>query len=349
MPARLVYVLALLFALGAGPAAAASFDCAKAATPFEHAICDDPTLSAADDRLTKTYQTAIGGLSPAALEQLRADQRGWLTHARRACTRDARPLTSGLYDERGVSCLVDLFVSRARVLENSRMIEGLRVYPVGLYSAMPDPNEADNPDSYWPLAQHELSFVQIDANESFAHAFNDTIRAEAGRLSGVFDTEDDPAEGSDLDTSDTTNSITLKELAGEARITLSVSTYWYGHGAAHGNWTISYLHYLREEGRLMEARDFFTGKGWSKALLRLAVTALEAEHGDNLMLDDPKYIADVVIDPTRWDLSDPYGLIIQFQPYEVSAYAYGAPTARIAWDDLADYLSETADTIRYGF
>ncbi|HWV20706.1 MAG TPA: RsiV family protein, partial [Devosia sp.] len=93
--------------------------------------------------------------------------------------------------------------------------------------------------------------------------------------------------------------------------------------------------------------DIFTGKRWKAALLDLTVEALKAEHGDELMLDDTQYIAGAVIDPERWDLSDPYSLIVQFQPYEVSYYAYGAPTARIPWSKLQDYLAEDADGYRY--
>ena len=46
-----VFLPAMMLALAAAPASAASFDCSKAATPFEHAICDIPVLSAADDLL----------------------------------------------------------------------------------------------------------------------------------------------------------------------------------------------------------------------------------------------------------------------------------------------------------
>lgn len=330
------------------PAVAASFDCAKAATPFEMAICGDPDLSRADERLAKTYATAIGGLSEIALSEMRAGQREWLGYAQRACTDNAEPLTTGRYDERGVSCLTGLFNSRSRVLETSRMIDGVRFYPSTQFAALPDPNEAANPDSNWSVAQHELAIVQIDADEGFAHAFNDLVRAEGDAISGVFAAQGGAERIEDDTSSDSENTITVDEIAGSNRIALLVSTYWYGHGAAHGNYTISYLNYLREQGRFLEARDIFAGKGWQRALLTLAVEAAQAEHGDNLMLDDTSYIAEAVIDPRRWDLSDPYGLVIQFQPYEISAYAYGAPTARVSWDALAPYLAENADQIRYG-
>jgi len=338
-----------ILALMALPAEAASFDCAAASTPFEHAICDNPELSAADDRLARTYATAIGGLSEAALAALRADQRAWLDYARRACTRDAAPLGQGRYDARGVSCLVDLFDSRSRVLEQSRMLDGRRFYPLGTYAALPDPDAAGDPDASWPVAQHELSIVQLDSEEEFATGFNAFVRAQGDILSQGLVSQGAP-ERVQLDPhSDTANAIVVEEQAGRGRITLRVNTYWYGHGAAHGNWTITYLHYLVAEGRALEAGDLFAGKRWKAALLDLAVAALEAEHGDALMLDDTRYIAESVADPERWDLSDDYGLVIQFQPYEVSAYAYGAPTARISWADLEPYLAETADAVRYGF
>ena len=43
------------------PGHAASFDCAKAATPTEHAICDNPQLSSLDDQTAGLYYTLISG------------------------------------------------------------------------------------------------------------------------------------------------------------------------------------------------------------------------------------------------------------------------------------------------
>ncbi|QQR39496.1 DUF3298 domain-containing protein [Devosia rhizoryzae] len=329
------------FSLPSVPVLAASFDCAKAGTPFEHAICDSEELSAADVRLARTYATAAGGLSESATGALRAGQREWLNYAQRACTPDAEPLTRGEYNEEGTSCLVDLFASRARVLETSRMIEGLRFYPVSEYEALPDPEYQG--DSSWAVAEHELSLVQLDGEQPFAESFNALVRAEGETMQGG-----DENVASDA-SSDSTNSITVKEVAGTGRITLDVNTYWYGHGAAHGNYTISYLHFLTGEGRALEASDLFTGKKWQQALLDLTVAALEEEHGEALMMDGTEYIEDTVIDPASWDLSNPYGLVIQFQPYQVAAYAYGAPTATVSWDDLVPYLAEGSNSIRFGF
>lgn len=340
----LLFTLAFLASFSL-PAAAAGFDCAKASTPFEHAICDSPELSTADDRLAKTYQTAIGGLSEAAVAAVREDQRAWLDFAQRACAPEAKPMTNGRYDEDRTRCLINLFNSRSSSLEDSRMINGMRFYVRAQFAAMPDPN-AESADAYWAVAQHELSYVQLDSSAAFAPAFNAHVKEEALKLSSVFGSEGPSSDMDEDASSDTSNSIGVAE-ASSNRIDLNVSTYWYGHGAAHGNWSKTFLHYLVGEDRELVAKDIFTGKRWQAGLLDLTVEALKAEHGEAIMLDDPSDIADAVIDPQRWDLSDPYALILQFQPYEVSAYAYGAPTARISLEKLAPYIAEDSDFYRY--
>lgn len=55
-----------------------------------------------------------------------------------------------------------------------------------------------------------------------------------------------------------------------------------------------------------------------------------------------------MIDPVRWGLSDPYGLVIQFQPQETGANAYGAPTARVSREELEPYLAAAAGKVRFG-
>lgn len=340
----LPFAFAFLASFG-GPALAASFDCAKAATPFEHAICDDPELSADDEVLAKSYATAIGGLSEAALGGMRSDQRAWLDFARRACTLEAKPIETGRYDESGVQCLRNLFSARSGVLEQSRMISGQRFFLKSQFRALPDLDAVEDAQPSWLVGQHELNYVQLDAEAGFAQDFNAFVEAEAlalAGLSGTGDGEDIAQSGS----SDQSTGIFVDDVAGTRRITLALETYWYGHGAAHGNWARTYLHYLPKANRALVAEDVFAGSEWQAALLDLAVEALETEHGDALMLDNKQDIAQAVIDPARWDLSDPYALVLQFQPYEVSAYAYGAPSARISWEKLAPYLDESGNYYR---
>jgi uncharacterized protein len=83
------------YLLGTVAAAAASFDCGKAATPVEKAICGNPVLSKADERLAETFATALKEtLNP---QSLRAEQRQWLLSRNKV--KDMTAL-GGAYDER---------------------------------------------------------------------------------------------------------------------------------------------------------------------------------------------------------------------------------------------------------
>jgi uncharacterized protein len=83
-----IAALSILAALTLGATAghAASFDCAKAATPTEHAICDNPQLSSLDDQTSGLYYTLIsnGSLSPAKVSQVKSQQVQFLQR-RNAC------------------------------------------------------------------------------------------------------------------------------------------------------------------------------------------------------------------------------------------------------------------------
>lgn len=62
---------------------AASFDCKKAASLVEKAICSNPTLSKLDDSLAKAYKQALNKASDQA--SLQAEQRAWLSKVRNPC------------------------------------------------------------------------------------------------------------------------------------------------------------------------------------------------------------------------------------------------------------------------
>lgn len=100
---RCALLLLSLIALPMG-AEAASFACAKAATPTETAICADPALSALDERLAAAYRTAFKVFDDTAAGNsksgaaVKADQRAWLGD-RNACAADAACLRTA-YERR---------------------------------------------------------------------------------------------------------------------------------------------------------------------------------------------------------------------------------------------------------
>jgi len=325
----------VVLALGFGVPAvqAASFDCAKASSQVEKAICANPALSRADEVLARAYATALGGLSDEAKAAVQAGQREWLGFAALACTPDAKPFSAALSDEQQ-GCLVSVYRTRIGQLAESRMQGDWRVYPKTSYSLVDDPD----PDAYQGVATKEISSPRIDEDSPVAKAFN-ALMDEADAAA-----KPDP-QAEDYLTSDTMETTTIASV-GSHRISLTTNSYWMGHGAAHGNYAITYAHYLTEKGRMLEADDLFAGKGWEEALGKLALDELDrtVEGGiwDESRADVPKAAAD----PSRWNFGD-NGLEITFQPYEVTAYAAGAPTVTIGWDRLNDYLAPDYSDILY--
>ncbi|MGH6737435.1 MAG: lysozyme inhibitor LprI family protein [Bradyrhizobium sp.] len=71
-------------------APAASFDCSKAATVIEHAICADAALARLDRQTAEAYQSALrNAYEPNAQAKLRQEQRDWLAKRNAACGGEA--------------------------------------------------------------------------------------------------------------------------------------------------------------------------------------------------------------------------------------------------------------------
>lgn len=107
--------VALLWAVGVGggAAAAASFDCGKAATPAEQVICGDGTLSRLDGRLAEVYTGLSGQLAGAARQRLISEQRAWLAERDRRCGIPAQGGPPALAERwQWAPCLADRYRER---------------------------------------------------------------------------------------------------------------------------------------------------------------------------------------------------------------------------------------------
>ncbi len=77
----------------AGATPAAGFDCAKAKSKIEKAICADPELSSLDEFLGRFYAGALETAKDAA-SCVKADQKAWVKGARDVCGAKASCLTT---------------------------------------------------------------------------------------------------------------------------------------------------------------------------------------------------------------------------------------------------------------
>ncbi len=332
----------LTFALLAAPATAASFDCNKASSPFELAVCADSTLSKADEDMAEAFYAARGVLSKQASAVVLADQRGWIRFVKRACTDNAEPKTRGRYDADGIACLTNYFARRAETLGKIGTNNGLTTYPVEMFATHADPD----PDSWNKVATTEISYAQIDDSGPEAFAFNAYARSLA--LPALQQSESDNEPG----TSDSQFAVELRVVIPQM-IGVVINDWYYGHGAAHGNYAITYGQFLRKLQRPVTASDVFAADDWALALKPLVIArlkkSLEAETGETDILweDELDGVEKVIADPTRWDVTEE-GIGFQFEPYEVTAYAFGAPKAAMRWDELSPWLQPGAMALLIG-
>lgn len=132
------------------------------------------------------------------------------------------------------------------------------------------------------------------------------------------------------------------EIKNNQRDTLSISqsNYAYHHQAAHGMTYIRSLTFDLQKGKLCKLKDLFKpGSDYVKKLSELVKEQIAAR---NIFLlnefteikpDQDFYIADKV-------------LVIYFQLYDITPYAYGFPMFPISVYDLQDIISETGPLTR---
>lgn len=82
---RMKMFFCVLMMLHAGTAAAASFDCTRAATTVEKVICRDDALSRLDDQMTVSYRNKLAAMAAGDKKTLLDEQRSWLRLTRPLC------------------------------------------------------------------------------------------------------------------------------------------------------------------------------------------------------------------------------------------------------------------------
>lgn len=88
----LILPAAMAFAQSATAGVEAGFDCAKAATPTERAICNDPETAAADYAMGRAFTALLDNTTdPHLREALRADQRSFIALRSKAFEGEVKP------------------------------------------------------------------------------------------------------------------------------------------------------------------------------------------------------------------------------------------------------------------
>ena len=151
-------LLAAVAIVASSPANAASFDCGKASSRLEKAICANPALSELDTAIAAAYSAAGAGLDDEMRARLKRSQREWLTHrhpgeqlaenmkARLTVLRATRKTVGGV-------AFLDLAASKSR--------------PMFMLGAGPGAQAYNRwADSVWDSAASELTLEEGDLEQA---------------------------------------------------------------------------------------------------------------------------------------------------------------------------------------
>ena len=326
----------------AAVAHAASFDCKKASTPQEKAICGSPALSAADDRMAAAYKNLLSQVPADMVGDVRAEQRDWLKGLATSCKDDGKI----------VECLGNQYKARIVALQGKVVHKGGVLFVMRDITLLsPDSaedkaqipaGEEDHPgfgtlNASWPQAIGPKEVVDTPEwrawNAAVERAAQEMTTDEKVQLNGAWKKEWADAVDADL-------SVSILSV-GQGRVSVHLENDIMGHGAAHPNESWSSFHWLLKEQREMRVDDVFQpGSGWKRVVDARCVAVLKKQLGDQGGgYDDlQKNVADVTKSPKNWEL-DAKGLTISFPEYTVSPRVEPAEPVTVPWSVLQPFLS----------
>ncbi|TDP46848.1 lysozyme inhibitor LprI family protein [Zavarzinia compransoris] len=319
---RLLLTAALV--LAAAPASA--FDCAKATTAVERAICADPALKAADDAMSAAYAEARARLDAAGQKALRSMQLDWIR------LRDGRCSGWDGATAPDAACLGREIADRTALLTAAPLRAG------------------PGAPRFTPVFQRRTDAkAEIDvalAYPQVADPSTAALRALNARLA-------EPAVGGSPEIDEAalegpyTRSLAYRIGYASGRL-VSVRFEGYEYtGGAHGMSFTSGVNFLLQAGRMMATGDLID-PARLPALTAYCRARLTAEKRAREVPEE--LIADSLNDEAvntgltavdAWSFDD-QGAAVHYDPYVLGAYAEGGYDCAIPWADLRPLLKPDA-------
>jgi len=314
--------LALTFAMLAVAPSAQAFDCAKASTKVEKAICADPKLKAADDAMTAAYVKVKNVSEAAAKEAMRLSQLRWIKR-REACDDDT---VSDL-----PACIAEETAKRQALIKATPETgpgDGGDLTPVFI--------QKEGKTGGWDIDLNLLRFTEAKTNGEFLFD-REAIALAAPSL----------LENSTLGTATLKvakdriygKGVSLSPTYASKRLISALAEGYDDTGGAHGNSWKRAITVMLDEGRRLTFSDLFT-RDVTGILAKLCNDQLVATR--KVRTEDPKIDleegADIIVlahvkDLERWAFWVDYADIM-FDPYEIGSYAEGPYACRLEMGKL---------------
>jgi uncharacterized protein len=315
---------------------AASFDCAKANTPQEKAICASPSLSATDGKMAAAYQALLKQLPTEFREDVRENQRDWLHRLPHVCNEETTRSTIEY-------CLGQEYSMRISTLNGSlkrvggvtffyrhvlREAKDHRAYTNGDYQAHP-PLRWVTLTLSWPIA-----FSDAPEWKAWNAMIESAIIGGMGVDGLRFEWNgDDSGDGGDVDAGAEVGFVN-----GQLVATTVVASWGRHPEINHYNWM------LREHRPLQNEDVFKAGTGWAALLESITEKQLREQVNESLFAADDekgetaKALLKFVTQPAQWEFGKA-GLSIDCYGYSAFPAIMPVPTVTISWARLKPYLN----------
>jgi uncharacterized protein YecT (DUF1311 family) len=297
----------------AGPAQA--FDCAKASTKAEKAICADPAARAADDELSKAFAAAISVMSPSDKTAAVTAQVKWIAMRDGACT--------DLLGSKYSACLATQSMSRRAFL-----------------AAEPEagPGAPGRLEPTFRQAKGDKRKAALDLQllkyPSPATPAERAFNAAVDRAVGPLDEPDNDDPG-----------ITQWEYERTMRLPFASPRLISAHleaysatGGAHPNSYTADINVLIEEGREAKLADLLDDKAAQK-VFAFCLKSVRKDKKDRMGADFtpeedlPKTVAEATAKLETWGFGA-NSARVSYDPYAVGSYAEGAYDCVIPYSTL---------------
>lgn len=282
-------------------AEAASFDCAKAASPAEKKICADVKLSAQDSAMADAYAKLQSSLPPPLKGIVKSDQRDWIK------SRDAL-----MADPQRKGDLPALMQER---------IDALRPKRIGTLDFLLLHGQTRPP--FLLTAGPGQDMVNHWARKEWGDSKSD-------------DTDDVPAPPKDSDDPDDmhcSESVNYTpNLASTALLSIDKSGATYCEGAAHPTAQGQQFNWWLERNKVLTGSDMFIDKSWRKVVANEGAAQMDP---DRIM--DRKVLGPALTSPDNWQITAK-SLHIFIPQDSIFPHAAGPQEADVPWVKLQKIL-----------
>lgn len=283
------------------PTLSHAFDCSKASTKTEHAICNNPELLEMDENMAQHYFSLVRRLDKKPAEMTRNSQRNWLKYREAYCEGEA-------------ACLLDEDQNRLNAL-NSVIQQQPEMVPVFLWQ--------EGTASTYTITIDAVKFAYPD--DRGLKAFNSAIDNVISKAPFLTRSEDASAGALEFATA-----VQITQLTSDM-VSALVSTYEYA-GGAHPNGYSTAINIDLSNGEKLKTEDVFAFGAIERLTddCRTAIIKTKADMHNQpedeaaKELDDEygPEIRNHITDMNTWHFNE-NGATITFNAYEIGPYAEG--------------------------